>query len=104
MCFLFSHIDVGILSQSNEDARNDLDITESQLGLLETAMYIGIVIGTIACPFLFKAMSPKVLIALAAFLNGACATVIALPVAYPLIFASRVLVGLFLVSNLNISN
>lgn len=99
LCFLFSHIDVGILSQSNEEARGDLGISEDQLGLLETAMYIGIVIGTILCPFLFKVMSPKLLIAISACLNGAFATVIAIPeVPYEAIFASRVLVGLFLVS------
>ena len=62
-------------------------------------MYIGIVIGTLICPLLFKAMSPKLLIALAAFLNGACATIIALPgMSYPVIFVSRVIVGLFLVT------
>jgi len=100
LCFLFSHIDVGILSQSNEEARHYLRITEDELGLLETAMYIGIVIGTILCPLLFKVMSPKLLITLAACLNGAFATVIAIPdVPYPAIFASRVVVGLFLVSS-----
>jgi fucose permease len=99
LCFLFSHIDVGILSQSNEEARDDLGITEDQLGLLETAMYIGIVFGTILCPLLFKVMSPKIIIALAALLNGAFATFIAIPgVSYYIIFASRVIVGLFLVS------
>jgi len=68
------------------------------LGLLETGMYVGIVIGTVLCPFLFKVMSPKVLIAIASILNGAFATVIAIPhVPYAVIFASRVMVGLFLV-------
>jgi MFS family permease len=99
LCFLFSHIDVGILSQSNEEAREDLEITEDQLGLLETAMYVGIVIGTILCPIAFKYVSPKLLIAISACLNGAFATVIAIPhVNYYIIFASRVVVGLFLVS------
>lgn len=62
-------------------------------------MYIGIVIGTIVCPILFKFMSPKILIAISACLNGVFATVIAIPHAnYVLIFASRIVVGLFLVS------
>jgi len=66
-------------------------------------MYIGIVMGTILCPLLFKVMSPKVLIALAACLNGAFATVIAIPhIPYTVIFVSRVIVGLFLVSGNNI--
>jgi small basic protein len=64
-------------------------------------MYIGIVIGTIVCPILFNFMSPKVLIAISACLNGAFATVIAIPnTSYVLIFASRIVVGLFLVSTI----
>jgi MFS-type transporter involved in bile tolerance (Atg22 family) len=53
MCFLFSHIDVGILSQSNDKAVEDLEINESKMGLLETGLYVGIVAGTIICPVLF---------------------------------------------------
>ena len=53
MCFLFSHVDVGILSQSNDKAVEDLEINESKMGLLETGLYVGIVAGTIICPVLF---------------------------------------------------
>jgi hypothetical protein len=53
MCFLFSHVDVGILSQSNDKAIEDLEINESKMGLLETGLYVGIVAGTIICPVLF---------------------------------------------------
>jgi len=53
MCFLFSHVDVGILSQSNDKVKEKFDIDESLMGLLETALYVGIVAGTIICPILF---------------------------------------------------
>jgi hypothetical protein len=53
-----------------------MDISESQMGLLETALYIGIVAGTIICPILFSVMSPKILIAIASLLNGVFAVVI----------------------------
>ncbi len=53
MCFLFSHVDVGILSQSNDKVKEKFDIDEGLMGLLETALYVGIVAGTIICPILF---------------------------------------------------
>ena len=69
------------------------------MGLLETALYIGIVAGTIICPILFSIMSPKILIAAASLLNGLFAVVIAFGNErnYWIVFGSRVLVGLFLV-------
>lgn len=98
LCFLFSHIDVGILSQSSGEAKDHLKITESQMGLLETGLYIGIVAGTILCPLMFSVISPKVLIILASILNGLFAIVIVLgnSETYWIVFGSRVIVGLFL--------
>lgn len=99
LCFLFSHVDVGILSQSNDQAIKDLVINESKMGLLETGLYVGIVAGTIICPILFSVMSPKILIAISSLLNGLFAVVIVIGNAnnYWIVFASRVIVGLFLV-------
>ena len=70
------------------------------MGLLETGLYIGIVAGTIICPILFSVMSPKILIVIASLLNGLFAVVIVKGdvLNYWIIFGSRVLVGLFLVS------
>lgn len=98
LCFLFSHIDVGILSQSSDEAIQRLKISESQIGLLETGLYIGIVAGTILCPLIFSLMSPKILIILASILNGLFAAVIVIgnPETFWIVFGSRVLVGLFL--------
>ncbi len=65
---------------------------------METALYVGIVAGTIICPILFSVMSPKTLIAVATLLNGLFAVVIAFgtEMNYWIIFGSRVLVGLSL--------
>ncbi len=92
---------MGILSQSNDQAIKDLVINESKMGLLETGLYVGIVAGTIICPILFSVMSPKVLIAISSLLNGLFAVVIVIGNAnnYWIVFASRVIVGLFLVIN-----
>jgi hypothetical protein len=72
------------------------------MGLLETGLYVGIVAGTIICPILFSVMSPKILIAVSSLLNGLFAVVIVIGEEhnkyYSIIFASRVLVGLFLVT------
>jgi hypothetical protein len=70
------------------------------MGLLETGLYVGIVAGTIICPILFSVMSPKILIAVSSLLNGLFAVVIVIGNEnnYWIIFASRVLVGLFLVT------
>ena len=66
------------------------------MGLLETGMYIGIVLGSVLCPFLFRNLSPKLVIVCAAFLNGAAVSVFAVTIQYWVIFVSRILVGLFL--------
>jgi len=68
------------------------------MGLLETGLYVGIVAGTIICPILFSVMSPKILIAISSILNGLFAVVIVIGNEnnYWIVFASRVLVGLFL--------
>ena len=70
------------------------------MGIHETGLYIGIVAGTIICPILFSVMSPKILIVIASLLNGLFAVVIVKGdiLNYWIIFGSRVLVGLFLVS------
>lgn len=59
-------------------------------------MYIGIVMGSVICPFLFSSIKPKVLIIVATFLNAGAVSVFALTSNYWVIFGSRILVGLFL--------
>ena len=72
-------------------------IYEDELGLLETAMYIGVVLGTLLCPILIMPnLHPRTVIISASVLNGLTSLVVALTHHYILIFFSRVLTGLFL--------
>jgi uncharacterized membrane protein (DUF106 family) len=68
------------------------------MGLLESGLYIGIVAGTIICPFLFSVVSPKILISVASLLNGLFSVVISIGNSenYWIVLVSRVIVGLFL--------
>ena len=96
MCYLFAHIDMGILAQASEIIQSDLAITEGQMGLLETAMYIGIVLGSVICSILFSVCSPKLIILGAVIFNAGAVAVFSLTQIYWAIFASRIAVGLFL--------
>lgn len=87
---------MGILSFASERIQHDLNISEGQMGLLETGMYIGIVTGSVIMPFLFNIISPKLLIIGATILNAASVAVFSITDNYWAIFASRILVGLFI--------
>ena len=47
------HIDNGVLAVSNEAIKKDLNISESGMGLLQSGLYVGNVIGSIISPVLF---------------------------------------------------
>ena len=97
LSYLFSHIDVGIFSQAGDEIKDSLGIQESDLGLLETALYIGVVCGTLICPaLLMPRFQPKLIITLAALLNGLASIVVPLKPAYALLVLSRILTGIFL--------
>ena len=66
------------------------------MGLLETAMYIGIVIGSTICPYVFSKVTPKYVIISAVLLNAAAVSIFSITTSYWTIFASRVGVGMFL--------
>lgn len=87
---------MGIMSFASERIQHDLNISEGQMGLLETGMYIGIVTGSVIMPFLFNIISPKLLIIGATILNAASVAVFSVTENYWAIFASRIMVGLFL--------
>ncbi len=53
LCYYFSHIDLGIMGVSNENIQKYLNISESDVGLLATSLYIGNVAGSLICPLLF---------------------------------------------------
>lgn len=53
LCYYFSHIDLGVMGVSNENIQKYLGISESDVGLLATSLYIGNVAGSLICPLLF---------------------------------------------------
>lgn len=93
-CYLFCHIDLGILAVSNENIIKSLKIEESAMGLLATGLYIGNVVGSLICPFLFAKMRAKHLIVGAAIINAASVAVFTFTQDYWIVFGSRIIVGL----------
>ena len=97
ICYLLMHIDDGVLSVASENIIHDLHITESSLGMVEAAMYIGILIGSLICPFLFATFDPKVLIIIAVFVNAVGVSAWAFTQLFYVLAGCRVLNGIFLV-------
>ena len=93
-CYLFCHIDLGILAVSNENIIKSMDIEESAMGLLATGLYIGNVVGSLICPFLFAKMKAKYLIVAAGIVNAGAVAVFTFIQDYWIVFASRIVVGL----------
>jgi len=92
---LISHIDNGILAVSNELLGKDLDISDSLVGLLSAGLYLGNVIGSLITPKLLLVMKAKTALVSASILNAIAVGVFSITKMYWVIFASRVLVGLF---------
>lgn len=94
--YLFCHIDIGVLAASNEAAKKYLgDISDSDIGLVATALYIGNVIGSLLCPSLFANMKAKHILIISAVMNGLCCGIFVLISNFWIVFVSRVLVGFF---------
>jgi hypothetical protein len=74
-------------------------MTESQLGLIEASMYVGIIFGSLVCPFLFAKFSPKLLIMGALLFNSLAVSSWAVTDNYWTLAGFRVLNGFVLVSN-----
>ena len=66
------------------------------MGLLETGMYIGIVIGSVLCPYLFSKFGPKNIIIGATLLNAVSVSLFSFVENFIILFVSRVSVGIFL--------
>jgi MFS family permease len=96
--YMMLHIDDGVLSVSSEGIIHDLDMSESKLGLVEAAMYIGILVGSIACPFLFAYVSAKWLLITAVFFNAIAVGSWVLTTNFVILALCRTLNGVFLVS------
>ena len=97
LCYMLMHIDDGILSVASESIIKDLDIDESKLGLVEASMYVGIIFGSLVCPFLFSKFNPKFLVITAVIVNAVGVSSWAYIDKYYILAAFRMLNGIFLV-------
>ena len=98
LSYLFAHIDVGIFAVSYGQIKIDLGIDDSDLGLIESALYIGIVIGSPLVPIIYKLLPPKVVIIGAIVGQALGISVIVFVSQFWVIFASRIFVGFFQVN------
>lgn len=94
-CYMVCHIDNGILAVSNEAIKKDLNITESDMGLLQAGLYVGNVIGSIISPVIFAKIQPKKTMVVSAILNGIFVGAFALTKNFWILFVTRAFVGLF---------
>ncbi len=95
--FLLIHIDDGILSVASEQIIHELHFTEADLGLIEAAVYLGITIGSLLCPFLFGRVGPKVLLIGGVICSAACVSAWFFFSNFWLLFSARFGNGIFLV-------
>lgn len=98
LSYLVDHLDLGIFAVSATEIQEDLDITESDIGLLESALYIGNIIGSLLCPVLFRVIHPKILILVATVFNALLLLPFCFTSYYWVLFGTRILVGLFQVT------
>jgi len=96
LCYLLMHIDDGVMSVASEYILHDLQITESQLGLVEAAMYVGILAGSLVAPFMFAKVRPKAIIIVSVICNAASVGSWALTGNYLILAGTRILNGVFL--------
>ncbi|CDW85639.1 major facilitator superfamily protein [Stylonychia lemnae] len=95
LCYLVDHFDLGIFAQAAASIQQDLKITQSGVGLLESGMYIGNIIGCILCPFLFKIISSKWLIINASILNALLLCPFYFSSNFWLLVSCRIILGIF---------
>jgi predicted MFS family arabinose efflux permease len=70
-------------------------VSETYVGLLSAALYLGNVVGSLITPKLFTIFKAKHLIVAAAIFNALAVGVFSITTDYWIIFSSRVLVGFF---------
>jgi len=98
LCYLLMHFDDGVLSVASERIIRDLQISESQLGIVEAAIYVGIIAGSLVAPFLFAKLSSKAILMVGVLGNAAAVGSWALTNNYLLLACARILNGIFQVS------
>ena len=92
---MICHIDNGILGIAKEPIKKDLNITESNIGLLQSGLYIGNVLGSVISPKLFAKIEAKKTMVASAILNGLFVSAFAYIKNFWVLLVTRVLVGLF---------
>jgi MFS family permease len=102
MCvaFLLIHMDDGILSLASEHIIRDLKFAEGDLGLIEAAVYLGIIVGCLVCPLLFTHLSPKLLVILDVFSISCCVSAWVFFDSFWILAFARFMNGIFNVSNI----
>ena len=102
MCvaFLLIHMDDGILSLASEHIIRDLKFAEGDLGLIEAAVYLGIIVGCLVCPLLFAHLSPKLLVILDVFCISCCVSAWVFFDSFWVLAFARFMNGIFNVSNI----
>ena len=100
LAFLLIHLDDGILSVASEHIIRDLKFTEADLGLIEAAVYLGMTLGCLLCPFLFARLSPKLLVLFGVLSTSFCVSGWVFFDSFWLLASGRFLNGIFLVSNI----
>jgi MFS family permease len=96
LTYLCCQIDTGIFAVANDAMIKYLgDISESDMGLLATALYIGNVVGAVFCPLLFSKVNAKYILIVSAIMNGLFVSVFAFTSDFWIVFGSRVIVGVF---------
>ena len=98
LCFLFTHMDVGITAGSSTDIAKHFNITETQVGLIASSLSIGNVIGTFIAPSVFGKLRAKHIVLLAVVLNSVSIAGVAFTDNFDLMVISRGLAGLFKVA------
>ena len=72
-----------------------MHFTESYTGLLAASIYIGNIIGSIICPFLFSKFQAKHITVISAVINALAVGVFSFTEDIWIIMASRIVTGLF---------
>ena len=101
MTHSFVNIDMGIFpiaEQFKEIDERFIGMTDSKLGFLEAATFIGIFIGSIFTPFMLERLGAKITVVIGALVCGACIVPLTFSTNLILLNIFRIATGAFLVS------
>ena len=102
MTHSFVNIDMGIFPIAEQFKEIDQRLpwmTDSKLGFLEAATFIGIFIGSIFTPFMLERLGSKITVVIGALACGACIVPLTFSTNIIVLNLFRIITGAFLVSN-----